>query len=125
MPSTEAQPMIRHGWGDPSRRTGLPPAALAMLQEQLGMTDRSTPPVAVDEVRMRPPALPDAVAKELAGVVGEQHVRTDRDSRLLHSGGKSYPDLLRRRTGDAEAAPDAVVLPASHDEVQRVLDICV
>jgi alkyldihydroxyacetonephosphate synthase len=125
MTSTEAQPMIWHGWGDPARRTGLSPTAMALLSAQLGLTDRSTPPVGVDEVRIRPTALPDAVATELAGVVGDLYVRTDRDSRLLHAGGKSYPDLLRRRTGDAEDAPDAVVLPASHDEVQRLLDVCV
>jgi alkyldihydroxyacetonephosphate synthase len=117
--------MIWHGWGDPTRRRGLPPAALAMLQAQLGLTERETPPVAFDQVRMRESALPDAVAARLAEVVGAEHVRTDRASRLVHAGGKSYPDLLRRRTGDAEDAPDAVVLPGSHDEVQRVLDVCV
>jgi alkyldihydroxyacetonephosphate synthase len=117
--------MVWHGWGDPARRTGLPPAAFAMLQDQLALADRATPPVPIDDVRMRPTALSDAGRSALAAVVGAEQVRTDRESRLVHAGGKSYPDLFRRRTGDAEDAPDAVVLPGSHDDVQRVLDVCV
>jgi alkyldihydroxyacetonephosphate synthase len=96
-----------------------------MLRQELGLAERETPPVAFDQVRMHESALPDAVAAQLAEVVGADHVRTDRESRLIHAGGKNYPDLLRRRTGDAEDAPDAVVLPGSHDDVQRVLDVCV
>src|SRR4051812_20603109 len=121
----EAPPMVWHGWGDPGRRSGLSPTALAMLTEQLGLAEQSTPPVAIDDVRMRPSALLPNVQAELASAVGPDSVRTDRDSRLLHAGGKSYPDLLRRRIGDAEDAPDAVVLPGSHAEVQRALDVCV
>src|SRR3954447_20421425 len=121
----EAPPMVWHGWGDPGRRSGLSPTALAMLTEQLGLAEQSTLPVAIDDVRMRPSALLPNVHAELVSAVGADSVRTDRGSRLLHAGGKSYPDLLRRRTGDAEDAPDAVVLPGSHAEVQRVLDVCV
>jgi alkyldihydroxyacetonephosphate synthase len=82
-------------------------------------------------VRLAEPALPAAAATALAAVVGAQHVRTDRTARLLHSGGKSTIDLLRRRRGQANpadpatlAAPDAVLLPASHDEVMAVLRCC-
>ena len=32
------------------------------------------------------------------------------------------PDLLRARSGDLDDAPDAVVRPGDHDEVQAVLD---
>src|SRR5690606_31319237 len=39
-------------------------------------------------------------------------------------GGKSTPDLLRRRSGDATAAPDAVVLPGTSTEVAEVLALC-
>src|SRR3954463_8246528 len=121
----DAPPMIWHGWGDPTRRTALSPAALTMLREQLALDDRSTPPVPIDAVQMQPSALSPGVHAELVAVVGADNVRSDRDARLWHAGGKSYPDLLRRRTGHAEDAPDAVVLPGSHEEVQRVLDICV
>ena len=36
--------------------------------------------------------------------------------------GKSTPDLLRQRAGDLSDAPDVVVRPADHDDVQAVLD---
>ncbi len=117
--------MVWHGWGDPSRRSGLSETALAMLRAELDLADRSTPPVDVDQVQMRASTLSPSALAELVAVVGADNVRTDRDSRLVHAGGKSYPDLLRRRTGHAEDAPDAVVFPGSHDEVQRVLEVCV
>jgi alkyldihydroxyacetonephosphate synthase len=95
-----------------------------MLRAQLGLDDVATPPVALDEVRLRAPALPASAESELAAAIGAGNVRTDRETRVLRAGGKSYPDLFRRRSGDAEDAPDAVLFPGSHDEVQRVLDIC-
>ncbi|MGI8537189.1 MAG: FAD-binding oxidoreductase, partial [Mycobacteriales bacterium] len=45
--------------------------------------------------------------------------------RVLHTRGKSTPDLLRLRSGEASDAPDAVVLPADGDEVLAVLRTCV
>jgi alkyldihydroxyacetonephosphate synthase len=51
-------------------------------------------------------------------------VREDREARLAHAGGKSYDDLIRRRAGEASAAPDAVLLPADADAVREVLKIC-
>ena len=116
--------MVWSGWGDPARRHGLPAHAAAFLQRELGWKDRATPPIALAEVRLRSPALPAVLAGRLAEIVGAAHLRDDRESRVLHAGGKSYPDLMRRRTGDAEAAPDAVVSPAGHEQVMAVLRAC-
>ena len=38
--------------------------------------------------------------------------------------GKSYPDLVRIRSGDGSSAPDAVVLPGSAAQVAAVLSAC-
>jgi alkyldihydroxyacetonephosphate synthase len=57
----------------------------------------------------------------LTAAVGAGHLHQGRRERLLHTGGKSTTDLLRRRAGDAATAPDAVVVPGSHDEVAAVL----
>ena len=51
-------------------------------------------------------------------------MRDDRLTRVTHAAGKSYPDLLRMRSGSLEHAPDAVVYPADADEVRTVLDAC-
>ncbi len=47
-----------------------------------------------------------------------------RVSRVIHSGGKSYVELVRMRAGTPLGAPDAVVFPASHEQVLAVLAAC-
>jgi alkyldihydroxyacetonephosphate synthase len=118
-------PMIWHGWGDPRQRHGLPEGAETFLAATIGPLDRSTPPVDLPDVRVGPSVLTDAQRTALAEVVGDPHVRDDHRTRVEHAGGRSYPDLVRRRAGDAVAAPDAVVYPRSHDEVVRLLAVCV
>src|SRR6185295_18408416 len=94
--------MVWHGWGDPARRKPVPPAAMALLRAELNLAEVDTPPVAESAVRLRPSALTSDAITRLGAVVGNDNLRTDDEARLWHSGGKSYPDLLRRRTGDAE-----------------------
>ncbi len=61
---------------------------------------------------------------ELAGVVGAEGVLDDHASRVSHAVGRSYPDLVRIRSGDGSGAPDAVVRPSSVDQVAGVLGVC-
>jgi alkyldihydroxyacetonephosphate synthase len=109
---------------DPDLRTALPKGARRHLARELGWTPRSTPPVPIREIRLAPSRLPEPARLALVEVVGEEHVRTDRESRLRRAGGKSYLDLLRRREGDASDAPDAVVLPGTTDETAALLGAC-
>jgi alkyldihydroxyacetonephosphate synthase len=118
-------PMIWHGWGDPRQRHGLPVGAEDLLADLIGPLDRHTPPVPLDEVRVGPSTLTDTQRTALADIVGLAHVRDDHRTRVEHAGGRSYPDLVRRRAGDAVAAPDAVVYPRDHDEVARLLEVAV
>jgi alkyldihydroxyacetonephosphate synthase len=114
-PSTEA---------DGDLRGSLPKAARRYLTRELGWEPRPTPPVAVADIRLAPSRLPEMARTRIAGLVGEENVRTDRESRLRRAGGKSYLDLLRRREGDASDAPDAVVLPGTTDETADLLSVC-
>src|SRR3954469_19488377 len=116
--------MVWHGWGDPARRKGVPAAAATLLRKELGVADVSTPPVAESDVRMRACGLNPDVTELVRPVGGPHNVRADAHTRLVHAGGKSYPDLLRRRSGDAQDAPDAVVFAGSHDDGRRILDVC-
>ncbi len=118
------QPMIWHGWGDPTLRPGLSPRAEAHLAREIGPLERHTPPVELEDVSLGESALTSDLRAALEAVVGKDGVRDDRLTRVQHAGGKSYPDLLRRRQGDAIAAPDAVVLPRSHEEVAALLELC-
>ncbi|WP_433497574.1 FAD-binding oxidoreductase [Sphaerimonospora sp. CA-214678] len=110
-------------WGDPAQHSGLPPAIHAALSG-LGVTAPARPAVPPDAVRLPPVTLSEAARAALTAVVGAEHVDSGHDARLGHTRGRSTPDLLRLRAGDAADAPDAVVFPGSHDEVVAVLRAC-
>ena len=113
--------MLWSGWGDPERAERLPDSVAGLLRELLGVHAEPAQPVKLTEIE--PPA-PRPVADLLTDIVGDEHVRTDDETRIRHTRGKSTPDLLRIRAGDASAAPDAVVLPGSHEEVAALLARC-
>ncbi len=115
--------MLWSGWGEPEQAVELSAQTQGLLRAALG-TAGPVPPVAFEAVRLPEGHLPEAARARLASVVGDVHVRTDRRARILHTRGKSTPDLLRIRAGDASAAPDAVITPASHEEVLGLLEIC-
>jgi alkyldihydroxyacetonephosphate synthase len=113
------------GWGEPGAGPSLPGHAAAFLRSELGVDGAVVSrPVALEAVRLRPPALGAAVRDRLAGIVGEAGVRDDAGARAGRCRGKSYLDLLRQRAGDCEDAPDAVVAPGSAAEAQAVLYAC-
>ena len=113
------------GWGEDGHDAPLPDAAVALLRDELGV-EPGTPsgPVALEEVRMRDPALPASTRAALASVLGEGGLRDDHAARVEHAAGRGYPDLVRLRAGDALGAPDVVAQPGSTDEVRAVLEVC-
>jgi alkyldihydroxyacetonephosphate synthase len=111
------------GWGDERHGQALPAHALGFLRETVGV-GRPSPPVALGNVRLEAPRLhPDALAS-LRAIVGADAVSDEHRERVLHAGGKGYPDLVRLRRGEPEGAPDAVVRPSAHDQVAAVLALC-
>ena len=112
------------GWGEAGAGPSLPEHAGAFLQ-QLGVSGEVVSrPVALEDVSLREPGLPPALRARLEEIVGAGEVRDDRAARVLRAAGKSYLDLLAQRAGECGEAPDAVVAPASHDEVVAVLQAC-
>ncbi|MFG1699280.1 FAD-binding oxidoreductase [Nonomuraea sp. NPDC049309] len=116
--------MLWSGWGDPAKARELPDQVKKLLGDLLGVRAPGAPAAALDEVRLPPIALTESLLGALAGVVGDEHVLTGHEDRVRHTRGKSTPDLLRMRAGDGGDAPDAVVLPGSHDEVAALLELC-
>ena len=110
---------VAWGWGEPGAGPSLPAHADAWLHEAVGVpggvVSRPEPP------RVRASSLPDGLrdALERAG-----ELRTDDETRVLRTRGKSYLDLLAARAGDYAGAPDAVMRPAGHDAVVAVLEAC-
>jgi alkyldihydroxyacetonephosphate synthase len=112
------------GWGDPAVAAPLPESLAAMVREALGVKRAGRAAPALEDLPLHPARLPDAVTAELAAIVGAQHARGDHEARARHARGKSTVDLLELRGGRPISAPDLVVSPASHDEVQAVLECC-
>jgi len=112
------------GWGEDGHAAGLPAAAEAMLESELGAGLQRTPRVEFEAVELPEPNVPEDLAAALAQAVGKDNVRDDRLTRVSHAAGRSYPDLFRLRSGKLEAAPDAVVYPDTHEEVAAVIDAC-
>jgi alkyldihydroxyacetonephosphate synthase len=112
------------GWGEDGHDAPLSPAALALLEAELGPLPPRRDPVALDAVRLPDAALPAHVREALAAIVGEEHVLADRGARIAHAAGRGYHDLVRLRAGEATPAPDAVVYPGSTEEVAAVLRAC-
>jgi len=109
------------GWGDPSVQPELDGEALAVLRERIGDLEPSPRAGELDAFDL-PPAQP--LPESLVEAVGEESVFSGVEDRARHATGRGYADLARLRSGALDAAPDAVVLPADADQVQRVLHLC-
>ncbi|RZS40951.1 alkyldihydroxyacetonephosphate synthase [Herbihabitans rhizosphaerae] len=117
--------LVRGSW-TPSGAAdaGLPAHAAKWLRARTGLAERSTPAAPDSALHVPESTLsPDARAL-LSNVVGDAGVHIGRSERLGRAGGLSYLDLLRHRGNGDIAVPDAVVVPADHDEVQRVVEVC-
>ncbi len=115
-----SEPMRWNGWGDPSLAKDLPLAVRALLPMKLGRIPKAVPAADLGAVIVSQSLLSSEDIHALGSVVGEQHVSVENGVRLRHAGGRSTPDLLRRRAREQQA-PDGVVSPASHDEVLALL----
>ncbi|KQV04319.1 flavoprotein [Microbacterium sp. Root322] len=113
-----------NGWGDPAKAKDLPLPVRALLPMLLGRVRRPEPAATLAEVQLAPSRLSDEDHAALSAAVGPAHVDGTAEARIRHAGGRSTPDLLRRRE-TRQDAPDAVVSPADHDEVRACLDVAV
>jgi alkyldihydroxyacetonephosphate synthase len=113
------------GWGRDGDAIELPAAAIELLRDELGLDgDERGRRVELDEVSLPSSRLGDAARHALTGVVGDQAVADDHAARVQHAAGRSYPDLVRLRSGELPAAPDAVVSPSSAAELSSLLGAC-
>ena len=118
----------RLAWGPAERRPELPRSALRWLRARLGTDIAATPTVPAAPTTEPGPgttgALTTAAAAEIGALVGPAYLRDTPAARLAHAGGMSYLDLLRRRLAEPPALPDAVVLPADHEQTLELLRVC-
>ena len=113
------------GWGEPGAGPELSGHVAGLLGDWLGVSGAIvSKPVALADVRLRAPVVAGALRAALERAVGAEWVRDDREIRVLRAAGKSYRDLLALRSGACEDAPDVVVAPSDHDQVEAVLGAC-
>ncbi|MFR9751599.1 FAD-binding oxidoreductase [Nocardia sp. 004] len=116
--------MVWDAWGIPAGHQPLSERIRALLTQVFGVSGDPVARRDEGDVPLRESALTSAQRAGLVAVVGEGYVSTDHRDRLRHAGGKSTPDLLRRRAEGPQEAPDAIVCPADHDQVLAILTYC-
>jgi alkyldihydroxyacetonephosphate synthase len=109
------------GWGDPETLPQLDTEALAALRERVGELSARPRVAELDDFDLPPAA---ELPRALVDAVGEEAVFSGHEDRLRHATGRGYADLARLRLGSLDAAPDAVILPVSAEQVRRVLEVC-
>lgn len=116
-------PMAWNAWGDPAAAKPLSAGIRNLLEQALGVTPTEVAAPGIDDVELASPALTGQHRDGLSSIVGATHVRVDHLDRILHAGGKSTPDLLRRKQIQQDS-PDAVLLPGDEDEIAQILAYC-
>ncbi|MFF0631632.1 FAD-binding oxidoreductase [Nocardia sp. NPDC004151] len=116
--------MVWDAWGSPAGHKPLSDQIRGLLTQVFGVSGEPVTRRDEGDVPLRASALAPEQHAGLVAVVGTEHVSVDHRDRLLRAGGKSTPDLLRRRADGEQDAPDAVVFPADHDQVLAVLKYC-
>ncbi|GAA5072730.1 FAD-binding oxidoreductase [Nocardia iowensis] len=119
-----AASMVWDAWGIPAGHKPLSAQVRGLLTQVFGVSGDPVARRDEGDVPLRESALTPAKRAGLAEVVGADNVSADHRHRLRHAGGKSTPDLLRRRAAEPQDAPDAIVFPADHDQVLAVLAYC-
>ncbi|WP_328412809.1 FAD-binding oxidoreductase [Nocardia sp. NBC_00403] len=116
--------MVWDAWGIPAGHKPLSAQIRGLLAQVFGVSGDPAPRRDEGDVPLRESVLTPARRDGLVEVVGADNVSLAHRDRLLHAGGKSTPDLLRRRVAEPQEAPDAVVFPAGHEQVLAVLAYC-
>ncbi|HEX4326233.1 MAG TPA: FAD-binding oxidoreductase, partial [Burkholderiales bacterium] len=80
-------------------------------------------PVELSSIEMAPTRLGAELLAELRHILQPGQIALDPHERLLHSYGKSFPDLFCVRNGVVRRAPDAVLLPDSHQQVEALVQL--
>ena len=115
------------GWGDPNFTFPMAdkPGLWPWVAKKLGVVSASPTavPVALASIQLAPSRASAELFAELSHILKPRQITVDSLERLLHSYGKSFPDLLCVRNGIVRRAPDAVLLPESHEQVEALVNL--
>ena len=114
-------PMSYNLWGTPDEAKPLSDSIKKLIRTLFNVSDR---PIQTTAPSLSPVRLTTEELSGLAEIVGKQYLSTDNEQRRRRARGKSYPDLLEVRLSETIDAPDAVVAPATEEELFAVLRFC-
>ncbi|MFV0429959.1 MAG: FAD-binding oxidoreductase [Arachnia sp.] len=114
------------GWGEEGKAYTYhdKPKFAGFVLSKIGVdiTQPVQPIPAFDTLNVPASQLSDGLRSSLVDILGQAHVQTDDQTRVVHTYGKGVRDLVRVRRGELGRVPDAVVYPGSHAEVVAVVD---
>ncbi len=123
-----------YGWGDAANTFSLDrrPNAWGFLRTALdGWDDEEFHACDFENIQLCPPRIDESTLTMALKpdfrprfAPAEVFVRADKRARVLHAYGKSYRDLVRLRRGEIPNPPDAVVYPATEEQVVRLIQFC-
>jgi alkyldihydroxyacetonephosphate synthase len=115
------------GWGDPNITFPMAdkPALWPWIAKKLGVMSNSptTTPVDLASIQLPATRAGEELLADLHVILKPGQVALDALQRLLHSYGKSFPDLFCVRNGVVKRAPDAVLFPDSHEQVEALVKL--
>jgi alkyldihydroxyacetonephosphate synthase len=113
------------GWGDPNLTFPMAdkPALWPWVMKKLGITSPipTANPVDLASIALPPTRAGAKLLAEIQAILGPDQISLQPLDRLQHSYGKSFPDLFRVRHGIVSRAPDAVLSPDSHEQVEALV----
>lgn len=115
-----------YGWGAEEKYYNLDnkPDFWPYLKDKLEVNSfEDTPCISYAEIKLPEANIPDELMNRLQETFYTGQIKTDKMSRLTHSFGKSYRDLVNVRQGKVNHPPDLVVYPKSHDEVFQLITL--
>ena len=115
------------GWGDPSLQFPMAdkPNLWPWVVKKLGITSANptAKPVDLTAIQLPPTRAGAQLLAELHAILNPGQISLQPLDRLQHSYGKSFPDLFRVRNAVVRRAPDVVVLPDSHEQVEALVSL--
>ncbi len=103
-----------NGWGDETNFLDLPKTADVFLLDKVGATTPTRDAQLTDVLKQVP----------ASRLPAHPLISTDKEERVRHARGQSFPDWLAMRSGNFEYFPDGVSYPETSAELSDIMAFC-
>ncbi|MDN5734155.1 FAD-binding oxidoreductase [Psychrobacter celer] len=106
-----------NGWGNVNINKKVSPHGAKLIKSHIGKSTK-LPSVSLKDVLKTVPK-----SRLPAAIIDLDIISTDREVRLRHARGQSFPDWIAMHSGDFETFPDGVAHPQSTADVEQLLKL--